>query len=421
MSFTYRRDILDSGIRVVTETTREVRSLALGFWVGVGSSFEPAGLSGVSHFIEHILFKGTRRRSAFQIANDLESVGGMIDAFAGRENTAFVCRCLPEQLRRSVDVVSDMLCDPAMRRDAIELEKQVIFEEIRNYEDSPEDVIHELIAKSVWGRNPLAKPVLGTMDSVAGLRRETILRYFRDHYVSGNLVVAASGRVDHRRLVGLVERMLKVPRKPAVPEPEPYHDSLPRIHNVKRKVGQCYICMGVEGPAYVENRRYVTLLLSMVLGGGMTSRLFQQVREKRGLAYSVYSSADFYRRGGIFVVFLAVDPKKARDSVAHVSRELRRIKRSGVKRDELKSAKQQLKASLLLGLESMTSRMNRLARQELYLSEYIPVESTLRKAMNVSRDALAREARRILDASRFSMITIGPASTEFPKVSDLDF
>ena len=160
MSFAYRKDVLDNGIRVVTKSSRDARSLALGFWVGVGSSCEPADLSGVSHFIEHILFKGTRGRSAFDIANALESVGGTIDAFAGRESTAFICRCLPEQMRRSVDVVSDMLCDPAMRGDAIGLEKQVIFEEIRNYQDSPEDVVHELIARSVWKDNPLAKPTL---------------------------------------------------------------------------------------------------------------------------------------------------------------------------------------------------------------------------------------------------------------------
>ena len=311
MSFAYRRKVLDNGIRIVTESIRDARSLALGFWVGVGSSCEPAPLSGVSHFIEHILFKGTRRRSAFQIANDLESVGATIDAFAGRESTAFICRCLPEQLHRSVDVVSDMLCRPAMKRSAIELEKQVIFEEIRNYEDSPEDVIHELIAQSVWGRHPLAKPILGTMDSVAGLRRDMVLSYFKDHYVSGNVIVAASGKVDHSRLVSLVERNLKVPRRQEAPVPEPYHTVLPRVHNEKRKVGQCYICMGIEGPSYVDHRRYATLLLSTVLGGGMTSRLFQEVREKRGLAYSVYCSADYYKDNGIFIIFLAVDPAKA--------------------------------------------------------------------------------------------------------------
>jgi predicted Zn-dependent peptidase len=421
MSLAYRKDVLGNGIRIVTESAADAGSLALGFWVGVGSSHEPAHLSGVSHFIEHILFKGTRRRSAFEIANALESVGGTIDAFAGRESTAFVCRCLPEQMRRSVDVVGEMLGDPAIRPDAIELEKQVIFEEIRNYEDSPEDVVHELIARSVWGENPLAKPVLGTMDSVGGLSRKSVLPYFHDHYVSGNVIVAASGKVDHMKLVRCVDRMLKVPRRPRPPEPRPYEDRLPRVYSDKRKVSQCYVCLGIEGPSYLENRRYATLLLSMVLGGGMTSRLFQEVREKRGLAYSVYCSSDFYRTSGIFVIYMAVDPAKARESVACVCKELKRIKRTGVRKDELRSAKQQFKGGLLLGLESMTARMNRLARQEHYLSGYIPIETTLRRAMGVTGDAVAREAQRILDASRFSMVTVGPRTTDFPTESDLDF
>lgn len=421
MSFLYKRDVLDSGVRVVTESVPGARSLALGFWVGVGSSCEPAGLSGVSHFIEHILFKGTRKRSAFQIANALESVGGTIDAFAGRESTAFICRCVPEQVRRCVDVVSDMMCEPAMKRDAIELEKQVIFEEIRNYDDSPEDVAHELVAKSVWGENPLAKPILGTMDSVAGLRRQTVLPYFRDHYVSGNVIVAASGNVDHGKIAHMVDKMLKVPRRHELPVPQPYENKVPRIYNARRKVGQCYICLGAVSPPYLDRRRYATLLLSMILGGGMTSRLFQEVRERRGLAYSVYCSADFFRRSGIFVIFLAVDPRKARESVACVARELRRIKRKGVKREELRSAKQQLKGSLLLGLESMSARMTRIAKQEDYLSDYIPLEVTLRRALNVPGDAILKEARRILEPSRFSMITVGPSSTDFPRESDLDF
>ena len=421
MSFVYRRDVLEDGIRVVSQSNSDARSLALGFWVGVGSSCEPRNLSGVSHFIEHILFKGTRKRSAFDIANALESVGGTIDAFAGRESTAFICRCLPEQLGRSVDVVGDMLCNPAMRRDAIELEKRVIVEEIRSYEDSPEEVVHELIARSVWGKNPLAKPILGTMDSVGGFSRKTVLPYFRDHYVSGNIIVAASGHVDHDKLLRHVDRMLKVPERQSTPDPQPYEDSLPRAYIDKRKVSQCYICMGIEGPSYMEDRRFATLLLAMVLGGGMTSRLFQEVREKRGLAYSVYCSADFYLKSGIFMIFLAVDPKKARQSVAHVSKEIRRLKRRGVKRDELRSAKQQLKGNLLLGLESTTARMSRLARQEFYVGEYIPVETSLRRAMNVTGDAVHREARRILDASRFSLVTVGPSSTDFPTESDLDF
>jgi predicted Zn-dependent peptidase len=248
-----------------------------------------------------------------------------------------------------------------------------------------------------------------------------VLAYFREHYVPDSIIVAASGRVDHGKLVRYVDRMLKIPRSQDPPESPAYENLLPRVYSDKREVSQCYICMGIEGPSYLESRRFATLLLAMVLGGGMTSRLFQEVREKRGLAYSVYCSADFYRESGIFVVFLAVDPKKARQSVARVSKELKRLKRKGVTKEEMRSAKQQLKGSLLLGLESTTARMNRLARQEQYVGEYIPVETSLRRVMNVSGDAVDREARRILDAGRFSLVTVGPSSMDFPTGSDLDF
>ena len=215
--------------------------------------------------------------------------------------------------------------------------------------------------------------------------------------------------------------MLKVPERLRPPAPTPYKEYIPRVYSDKRKVSQCYICMGIEGPSYLDDRRFATLLLSMIFGGGMTSRLFQEVREKRGLAYSVYCSSDFYLHSGILVIFLAVDPRKARHSVAQVSKEIKRLKRGGVTRDELKSAKQQLKGNLLLGLESTTARMSRLARQELYLGRHVPVETSLKRAMNVKRDAVVREARRIMDASRFSLVTVGPPSTDFPTESDLDF
>jgi predicted Zn-dependent peptidase len=421
MSLVYRKDVLDNGVRVVSESSGDAGSIAIGFWVGVGSSCEPQSLNGISHFIEHILFKGTRRRSAYEIANALESVGGSIDAFAGRETTAFVSRCLPEHLRRSVDVLSDMLCHPAMKDDAIALEKGVIFEEIRNFEDTPEEVVHELLARSVWGSDPIANPILGSMDSVGRLNRRRVLPFFRSFYVSPNTIVSASGRVDHTRLVHYVDKMLKFPRGHKQPALEPYIGGLRRIHHETRKVSQCYICLGTEAAAYVDPRRFATVLLSMVLGGGMTSRLFQEVREKRGLAYSVYCSCEFYKNTGIFVIFLAVDPKKAKRAVAQVSEELRRFKRKGVSSEELKSVKQQLKGNMILGLESTSARMGRLARQEFYLGEYQPVEKSLRRAMRVSRAAVMHEAKRLLDPDRFSLVTVGPTWTIRPTRSQLNF
>jgi predicted Zn-dependent peptidase len=421
MSFTYRKDVLDSGVTVVTESSKSAGSLALGFWVGVGSSCEPQSLGGVSHFIEHILFKGTHRRSAYQIAHALESVGGSIDAFAGRETTAFVSRCLPEHLPTAVEVMSDMLCHPAMEEDAIELEKRVIIEEIRNYEDTPEEIVHELLARSVWNSDPMGNPILGTVDSVSRFKRGSILPYFQSHYVSPSTIVAACGKVSHKEMVDCVERKLRIAGQKPGTVAEAYAGGLPRVYHDKRKVAQCYICMGVEAPPYLDKRRYPTIFLSMIIGGGMTSRLFQEVREKKGLAYSVYCSCEFYRRTGVFLIFLAVDPRKAREAVQMISKELKRLKEDGLRRGELASAKQQLKGNLILGLESTSARMGRLARQEFYLGEYHPMEKSIDMAMAVRSGMVRGQAEQLLDASRFSLVVVGPPATDFPTAADLDF
>jgi predicted Zn-dependent peptidase len=421
MSFTYRKDVLDSGVTVVTESSKSANSLAVGFWVDVGSSCEPASLGGVSHFIEHILFKGTRRRSAYQIANALESVGGSIDAFAGRETTAFVSRCLPEHLPTAVDVMSDMLCHPTMEKDAMELEKRVIIEEIRNFEDTPEEIVHELLARSVWNSSPMGNPILGTVDSVSSFTRDRVFPYFQRHYVSPSTIVAACGKVNHRELVDRVERKLKIPRHKPDPTPEAYAGGLARVHHESRKVAQCYICLGVEAPPYLDKKRYPTIFLSMIIGGGMTSRLFQEVRERRGLAYSVYCSCEFYRKTGVFLIFLAVDPKKAREAVQMVSKELKRLKKGGLDRGELASSKQQLKGNLILGLESTSARLGRLARQEYYLGEYHPVEKSIEMAMAVRSAMVRRQAEQLLDASRLSLVVVGPPTTDFPTAGDIDF
>jgi predicted Zn-dependent peptidase len=421
MRFSYRKDVLPNGIRIVTESSKDTGSVSLGFWLGVGASLEPPELAGVSHFIEHILFKGTLKRSAFDIANALESVGGSIDAFVGREATAFVARCLSEHMGRAVDVISDMLCRPAMREKDIELEKRVIFEEIRNLEDTPEDVAHELLAGSVWNSNPVGKSVLGTIDTVGGLSRKSILPFFKSYYVSPDTIVAASGRLDHRKMVDSVGRMLKVATKCPPAAPQTFASGIAKIRNETRKVSQCYICLGTEAPPYANRRRYANMLLSMIIGGGMTSRLFQQVREREGLAYTVYSSCEFYRSTGIFLVFLAVDPKRARKAVDRVVKELRRLKRNGLAPGELRSVKRQLKGGILLGLESSAARMNRLVRHEFYLDGYHPIEESLKRISRVREDDIMEEAHLLLEPSTFSLITVGPSTTDFPSKEDLCF
>jgi predicted Zn-dependent peptidase len=419
MRLSYHRDVLPNGVRVVTEASKDSGSVALGFWLGVGSSLEPPALAGVSHFIEHILFKGTEKRSAFEIANALESVGGSLDAFAGRENTAFVARCLSEHVGRAVGVISEMLVRPAMREKDIALEKHVIFEEIRSLEDTPEDVAHELLAASVWNANPVGKSVLGTAATVGRFTREKVWPFFRSHYVAPSTVVAASGNVDHDSLVESVSRTLRVPATRPPEVRRAFSSGIAKVCNESRKVSQCYICLGAEATPYDNPRRHAAMLLSLVVGGGMTSRLFQRVREQEGLAYTVYSSCEFYRTTGIFYIFLAVDPKNARKAISRVLKEIRRLKTGGLARGELKSVKQQLRCGLLLGLESSAARMNRLARHELYLNAYRSVEESLASIDRVKEDDVLEEARLVLRPSALSLITVGPSSTDFPSKADL--
>jgi len=419
MRLSYHRDVLPNGVRVVTESSRDSGSVSLGFWLGVGSCLEPRELTGVSHFIEHILFKGTERRSAFEIANALESVGGSLDAFAGRENTAFVARCLTEHVGRAVGVISDMLARPAMRNKDIELEKNVIFEEIRSLEDTPEDVAHELLAGSVWNANPVGKSVLGTTASVGSFTREKVWPFFRSHYVAPSTIVAASGNVDRDHLVDSVSRMLKIPSSPPPEGSKAFKSGVGRVSNASRKISQCYICLGAEATPYENPRRHAAMLLSLVVGGGMTSRLFQRVREQEGLAYTVYSSCEFYRSTGIFYIFLAVDPKNARKAIARVVKEIKRLKTRGLARGELRSVKQQLRCGLLLGLESSAARMNRLARHELYLGAYRSVDDSLASIDRVKEEEIIEEARLLLRPSSLSLVTVGPSSTDFPSKADL--
>ena len=420
MRFAHHKDVLPNGVRVVTESSKDSGSISIGFWVGAGSSLEPARLAGVSHFIEHILFKGTRRRSAFDIAHALESVGGSVDAFAGKETTAVVARCLSQHTAKAVDVISDMLCCPAMRKRDIELEKRVIFEEIKNFEDTPEDVAHELLASSVWNSHPLGKSVLGTPQTVGGLTRTTVMPFFKSFYVAPNIVVAASGTVDHGRLVESVRRKLKVGATKPPAEIQTFRSRIGKVHSETRKVSQAYICLGTPGLRYDDGRRYANMLLSLIVGGGMTSRLFQSVREKEGLAYTVYSSCEFYRDAGIFYIFLAVDPKRVRKAIGRVVDELKRLKSRGLASGELKSAKQQLRGGLILGIESSAARMNRLARHEIYLGSYHPIETSLARISRVTEGDVMEQARMFLTAPAFSLVTVGPSWTEFPKKEDLD-
>lgn len=421
MTSSYRKDILPNGIRVVTSTSPKATSAAIGFWIDVGSRCEPHAVSGMSHFIEHVLFKGTHKRTAYDIAYSMESLGGSLDALTGRETTVFLSRCLPEYLNVSVDVIADMLSDPKLAEGDIETEKRVVIEEIKSFEDLPDEIVHELLAKSVWNGKPIGRPILGDIKSVSGFDGSSVRGFFESYYVPRSAVVAATGNIEHEVLVEHISEALKMPGAEVPANHETYASEVPRVHHEERDSAQCYICLGTLAPSYLEDRRYATILLSTILGGGMSSRLFQVVREQQGLAYSVSASCEFYRDTGLFTTFLAVDPGTKERAVASVVGEFKRIKKHGLEKDELDSAKRQIRGGLILGLEGLTARMSRLARLELYTGDYYPVEKSIENTLAVTEEAIMEEAERLLDASRFSLITVGPSPGAAIGESVLDF
>jgi predicted Zn-dependent peptidase len=421
MTSTYRKDVLPQGTRVVTSTNPEATSAAIGFWVDVGSRCEPHSVSGMSHFIEHVLFKGTHRRSAFDIAYSMESLGGSLDALTGRETTVFLSRCLPEYLDVSVDIITDMLSDPKLADDDIATEKRVVIEEIKSFEDLPDEIVHELLAKSVWNNDTIGRPILGDVESVSSFSRKSVRSFFETYYAPRSTVVAATGKLDHDALVERVSTVLNMPGVEVPANHETYVSEIPRFHHEERDSVQCYICLGTLAPSYLEDRRYATMLLSTILGGGMSSRLFQVVREQQGLAYSVSTSCEFYRDTGLFTAFLAVDPETKVRAIESVVSEFKRLKTQGLEKGELDSAKRQIRGGLILGLESLTARMSRLARLELYTGDYHTIDVSIENTLAVTEEDIMEEAGKLLEASRFSLVTVGPSSEGPVGESVLDF
>jgi predicted Zn-dependent peptidase len=412
MSPAYNKEVLPNGVRIVTSHDPAATSAAIGFWVEVGARYEQGSVAGMSHFIEHVLFKGTQKRSAYDIAQSMESLGGSLDAMTGRETTVFLARCLPEHLPVSVEVIADMLSDPRMAQGDIEMEKRVVLEEIKSFEDLPDEIVHELLAKSVWSNDSIGRSILGDIESVTRFEREDIVSFFRSFYVPGNAVVAAAGNVDHEALVAHVNKAMQIPRKAGGREREEYESGIARVHHEERDSAQCYICLGTLAPSYLDDRRYATVLLSAILGGGMSSRLFQVIREQQGLAYAVHSSCEFYKDTGLFTIFLAVDPSKTVRAISSVAGEIKRIKTEGLREGELDSAKRQLRGGLILGHESLTARMSRIARLELYLGDYYPLEKSIENTLAVTEEDIAEEAETLLHAPRFSLVTVGPSPDE---------
>lgn len=399
-------DTTGEGLRVISEPLPGVRSVALGVWIGVGSRFEAAAEGGISHFIEHLLFKGTDRLSAADIAEAFDAIGGEVNAATGRDHTVVYTRVLDDHLERAFEVVGDMVQHPAFRE--LEQERQVILEEILMYEDDPGDQVHDLISEAVFPDQPLGRPVIGTSEVISSLPEQHIRGYHAGHYTAGNVVVAASGSIEQGRLLELSERYLGDLVAGEAHAVQPAAPGAPRLVSRAKPTEQYHLALGGPGLDRSDDRRHAMGVLDVVLGGSMSSRLFQEIREKRGLAYSVGTYSVGFSDTGQVGVYLGTREENLAEAAEIIGRELVRMAEEPVPAAELTRAREHLKGRLVLGLESPATRMHRIGRAVLSGTELLEVDEIVERIEAVTADDIAALAAEFWDPSRLSVAAIGP-------------
>jgi predicted Zn-dependent peptidase len=410
-----RRTVLPGGLRVVTETMPGVRSATVGAWVGVGSRDESPALHGASHFLEHVLFKGTPTRSAMDISIALDTVGGEFNAFTAKEYTCFHARVLDQDLPLAVDVLGDMVTSSLVTAEDVEAEREVILDEIAMHDDDPDDVVHNLYAEKAWSGTPLGRPIAGTVSSIESLTRAQILRYYRTRYRPENIVVAAAGNVDHATVVRLVRKafgradfLADTSVRPLPPRRAERHKKTSAGEiTLSRPFEQANIVLGVNGLVRTDDRRYALGALNAVLGGGTSSRLFQEVRERRGLAYSVYSFASHYTDTGMFGVGVGCIPNRMQDVLDVVRSEMGLLAARGISAEELERGKGQLRGGLVLSMEESGTRMSRIAKAELLYDELPGIDEVIRRIDAVTVEDVQILAKELFDQPE-TLAVVGP-------------
>jgi len=402
------RATLSNGIRVVTEVMPYVRSVSLGVWVGSGSRVEQGAENGISHFVEHMVFKGTKHRSAEDIARSVDSVGGGLDAFTSKELVSFNTKVLDEHLPLALDILSDLVLNPLFRKDDIEKEKGVILEEIKMEADQPEFVLHEAFIGSFWKGHGLGKPILGTKETVKKFGQEMLFDYFGRIYSPQNILITAAGNLNHDELVEMIrEKFEGLDEKGAAPAdsvPKPY---APIVLKKRESLEQIHITLGVPAYPLAHKLRFPLYVLNTVLGGGMSSRLFQNIREKQGLAYAVYSELNLFSDTGCFTIYAGTGVETAKQVIASTMHEIRKIKEEPISYEELRRAKDHLKGSLMLSLESTSSRMSNLARQELYFKDFLTLDEMLENIEAVNRDEVQKIAQEFFRTENVALAMLG--------------
>ena len=402
-----KKTVLQNGIRVISEHIPHAHSITIGIWIASGSRDERAEFNGVAHFIEHLLFKGTERRNALQIAREIDALGGILNAFTGREYVCYYAKVLHRFLPKVVDLLADIFLNSLFEPEEIEKERKVVLQEIGVLEDSPDDYIHDLFVRKFWHGHPLGRPIIGTEQSVGALTRDIVVDYRNATYRTENIIIAAAGKVDHIELLALLDGLLdRVPAGGRTTSVCP----LPPTKNVElveRDLEQVHLCLGTLSIPQDDPRRYEAFILNTVLGGSMGSRLFQEVREKLGLAYSVYSYLTSHSDSGSIAVYAGTSRERFNEVIEIILRELRKLKADPLTGEELENAKEQLKGNILLSLESSDNRMTKLAKNEIYFGRYQPLMEIVKGIDKVTPESILELSAELIDDSYLTLVLMG--------------
>jgi predicted Zn-dependent peptidase len=403
-----RRQVLPNGLTIITEQMDHIRSASIGIWLQTGSRDEEPEWNGISHFIEHMVFKGTKHRTAEAIARQVDSIGGNLDAFTAKECICFNVKVLDEHIPTALDILGDLVLNPTFDTADIARERGVIMEEIKMDEDNPDYLVHEIFTQNFWKDHPLGKPILGTKETVRRFERQPIVDAYAHRFAPGNIIVSAAGHLDHDRFVELVTRQFEHMK----PMTNGFHSSTPKIASRitlrnKKALEQVQLCLGVPSHPIAHEKRHAGYILNTLLGGGMSSRLFQNIRERQGLAYSIYSDLNPYRDTGCLGVYAGTSLASAAKVVQSVVAEFRKLKTERVPDEELRRAKDQLKGSLMLSLESSTARMSNLARQEMYFDSYYDLDELIAKIEAVTAEDLATLANEFFKTESVAVTALG--------------
>jgi predicted Zn-dependent peptidase len=412
---------LKNGVRVISEEMSHVRSVSLGVWIRTGSRRETSEENGISHFIEHMLFKGTKNRSAEEIARSVDSIGGGLDAFTAKEMVSYNTKVLDEHLPIAFDVLADMVRNPLFREEDIEKEKGVILEELKMDVDNPEYLLHDIFSSNFWKDHPLGKPIIGSKDTIRGFDREMIDSYFQRYYSPSNILITAAGNLNHAELVDLARQHFEDLRVNGqlAPEVAPVPHARLVFRN-KTSLEQTHLYMGVPAYPFPHQLRFACWTLNTILGGGMSSRLFQNIREKQGLAYAVYSELAMYRDTGYMAIYAGTAVETAGKVIDSIVKEFRELKENLVPAEELRRAKDNLKGSFMLGLESTSSRMGNLARQDLYFQRFFTLDEMLQSIEAVSAEQVQQIAREFFNPKNITLAVLGNLGEFRIKREELD-